>query len=146
MTAETFINRIISILYRHNQRFLAQRLARFGLPLEVGQIPALIQSYRYPGISQDGIAANTALDKGTVARAVKQLEDAGLIYREVDERDRRVNHIYPTAKALELEEQVFRLIRELHDILYQGFGPQEIEEASSLLERMKNNMAKFRLD
>ena len=146
MTAETFINRIISILYRHNQRFLTQRLAQHALPLEVGQIPALIQAYRFPGISQDGIAANTALDKGTVARAVKQLEDAGFIYREVDERDRRVNHIYPTAKAQELEEQVFLLIRELHDILYQGFSPQEIDDANSLLERMKSNIANFRLD
>ncbi|MCR4432231.1 MAG: MarR family transcriptional regulator [Tepidanaerobacteraceae bacterium] len=135
-----FINRTISILYRCNQRFFAQKLENYSLPLEVGQISSLMQVYQHPGITQDGISSNAGMDKGTVAHTVKQLEDAGLVFRQTDDKDRRVNHIFPTPKGLEIRERLFQIIRELHEILYQGFESSEIEEAIALLERMKNNM------
>jgi len=135
-----FINRTISVLYRYNQRFFTQKLEEYSMPVEVGQIPSLIQVYLHPGITQDEISSNACIDKGTAARTVKQLEDAALVTRQTDEKDRRVNHIFPTPKGLEIREQVFQIIRELHEILYQGFCDYEIVEALSLLERMKNNM------
>ncbi|MGI6605408.1 MAG: MarR family winged helix-turn-helix transcriptional regulator [bacterium] len=144
MSRETFINRTISILHRYKQWFLAQRLGQYGLSIEVGQIPVLVQVYRYHGISQDGISTNAVLDKGTVARVVKQLEESGLVVRQTDECDRRVNRIYPTPKALELEGNVFGLLRELQEIMYQGFTQEEIEHVNSLLERMKGNIERIR--
>lgn len=137
---DKFINRTISILYRYNQCFFTQRLGEYSLPMEVGQLPALIQVYRHPGITQDGISLNAGIDKGTVARTVKQLEDNGLVIRETDSKDRRVNHIYATEKGMESKEQVFQIIRELHEVLYRGLCDSEIAEAISLLERMRNNM------
>jgi len=138
-----FINRTISILYRYNQRFFALKMAEYSLPIEVGQIPSLIQVYLYPGITQDGISSNVGLDKGTVARILKQLEDGGLIIRVVDQKDRRVNHIYATPQGLKIKDKVFQVIRELHETLYQGFSDEEIEEAISLLERMKSNIGSY---
>lgn len=135
-----FINNTISVMYRYNQRFFAQKLKQYSLPIEVGHIPTLMQVYRFPGITQDGISSNAGIDKGTVAHALKKLEDAGIVAREMDEKDRRVNHIFPTAKGLEIKEQVFQIIKELHVILYNGFSQSDIDEAISLLERMKSNM------
>jgi DNA-binding MarR family transcriptional regulator len=135
-----FINRTISILYRYNQRFFAQKLKEYSLPIEVGQIPALMQVYRHPGITQEGISCNAGIDKGTVARAVKQLEDNGIIVREIDQEDRRVNHIFATQKGLEIKEKVFQMIRELHEILYKDFDDSEIEKAIFIMEQMKNNI------
>lgn len=137
-----YINRTISVLYRYNQRFLAKKLEEYSLPLEVGQIPSLMQVYCNSGITQDGISCNAGLDKGTVARTVKQLEKAGLVSRETDKKDRRVNHIFATSKGLDIRDQVFQIINELHKILYQGFSDSEITEAISVLERMKDNMRK----
>ncbi|MDD4504628.1 MAG: MarR family winged helix-turn-helix transcriptional regulator [Clostridiaceae bacterium] len=113
------------------------------MPIEVGQIPTLIQVYRHPGITQDGISSNAGIDKGTVARTVKQLEDNDIVIRQSDPKDRRVNHIFATAKGLENREGIFQIIRELHENLYQGFCDSEIEEAISLLERMRNNMIDY---
>lgn len=138
-----FINRTISILYRCNQRFFAQKLEDYSLPLEVGQIPSLMQVYQHPGITQDGISSNAGMDKGTVAHTVKQLEDAGLVFRQTDEKDRRVNHIFPTPGGLAIKEKLFQIIRELHEILYMGFESSEIDLAILLLERMKNNMNRY---
>lgn len=138
-----YINKIISILYRYNQCFFAKKLKENSLPIDVAHIPPLMQIYRYPGITQDGISMNVGMDKGTVARTVKQLEDAGLIMRKTDEYDRRVNHIFPTPRGLEIKGQVFRIIEELHGVLYYGFDAGEIDQAFSYIERMKDNMASF---
>ena len=134
------INRTISVLYRHNQRYFTQKLAEYSLPIEVGQIPTLIQIYRNPGITQDGISSNAGIDKGTVAHIVKQLEKADIVTRQTDSEDRRVNHIFATPKGMESKEQLFQIIRELHEVLYQGFCDSDIAEAISLLERMRKNM------
>lgn len=135
-----FINRTISVMYRYNQHFIIKKLKEYSLPIEVGQIPTLLQVYRYPGITQEGISSNAGIDKGTAAHNLKQLEHAGLIIREIDKKDRRVNHIFAAPKGLQIKEQVFQIIKELHEILYQGFSDSEIEEAIFLLERMENNM------
>ncbi|HOE58120.1 MAG TPA: MarR family winged helix-turn-helix transcriptional regulator [Bacillota bacterium] len=139
MTKE-YINRIISILYRYNQRFFAQKLEEYSLPVEVGQLPTLIQIYKYPGITQDGISSNVGIDKGTVARTVKQLEYAGMIVRRVDEKDRRINHIFVTPKGMKYRINIFKIIEELHEVLYQGFCGSKIEEAISMLDRMRSNI------
>lgn len=137
---QKFVNRNISRLYRDNQRFFAQRLKELKLPIEVGQLPALIQIYLHPGITQDGISANAGIDKGTVARIVKQLEDNSLISRQTDQGDKRVNHIFATEEGLSYEAQVFQIITELHNVLYKGLSDSEIELAINLLERMRKNM------
>lgn len=141
--AEKYINRTISRMYRYNQRFFARKLEEYSLPLEVGQLPIMIQIYRQPGITQDGISANAGMDKGTVAHIVKDLEKAGLIIRRTDPDDRRINHISATEKGLSYEKPLFDIIRELHEVLYQGFCSEKIEEAISILECMKNNMRDY---
>jgi DNA-binding MarR family transcriptional regulator len=140
---EQFINRSISILYRYNQRFFAQKLQEYSLPIEVGQIPTLIQVYRHPGITQDGISSNACMDKGTVARTIKQLEENNIIIKESDPKDRRVNHIFATQKGMKCKEQLFLIIRELHGVLYQGFSDSDIAEAISMLQRMRKNMLDY---
>ena len=137
------INRTISVLYRYSQQFFAEELARRGRPLQVGQLPFLMQVYRHPGITQEGIAQGACMDKGTTARGIAQLERAGLVRRETDENDRRVNHIFATEQALAVREEIHAVIDRLHEVLYTGFGTDEIEQASALLQRMRGNMERL---
>lgn len=51
------------------------------------------------GLRQQDLAISMIKDKGTVARALKQLESAGIIRREVDLEDRRQKRIHLTAKG-----------------------------------------------
>ena len=138
------VNRYISILYRYGQRFLTARLLPLGL--EVGLLPSFLQVCRFPGITQEEIAARTGMDKGTTARSVRRLEDQGFARREGDPYDRRVNHIHPTEKARSLEPQVEAVLAELHRYLYRGFSPQEIDQALDTLRRMQENMEQALLE
>lgn len=141
MNNEKYINRTISVLYRYGQRYFTQMLKERQIPMEVGQLPFMMQVYRHPGISQDGISANAVMDKGTTAKCIKQLEISGLVVREMDEGDKRVNHVYPTEKALAIKGEVLKVIDELHAVLYKGFEPEEIGMANDFLERMKGNIS-----
>ena len=52
------ITRHISLIYRYAQRFLSGRLRDF--PLEAGQLPLMLQLYRYPGVTQEQLAQRLA--------------------------------------------------------------------------------------
>lgn len=134
-------NRYISVIYRYGKRFFTHALKKRKLPADAGDLPFLLQAYRNPGITQDGIAQALGMDKGTTARCLSKMERTGLIYREIDARDRRVNHIYPTDAAAGFQSDMFEIVDELHAILYQGFDEEEIKTAIALLTRMKDNIA-----
>lgn len=135
-----FANRSIANLYRLTQRFFALELRRANTGLEVGWLPVLMQTYHTPGVTQDGISAAAGMDKGTVARVLKQLEDAGFVTRTPDEADRRVNHVFPTQKALDARPHVQEVIQRLHEILCEGLSEEEMERTFALLERMRGNL------
>lgn len=132
-------NRYISIIYRYSQRFFAAKLK--PLDLEVGCMPALLQVCRHAGITQDGVAANTGMDKGTTARSIKQLAQQGFVIRETDSGDRRILHLFATRKGLDLLPEVEKVLGDLHTILYDGFSDDEIIQAVAYIRRMQENLA-----
>lgn len=139
-----FINRYISFLYRCGQCFFKKNFLQLGLmEINPGLLPVLMQIYRHPGISQDCISKNAGIDKGTTARAVKQLQSIGWATRCCDSQDRRINRVYPTGEALKHHDRVMQSITNLHDILYQGFSKEEIDESMRLIRRMKDNISRY---
>ena len=132
-------NRYISVLYRYGQRFFVEELSRRGCELGVGQMPSLLQTWKAPGITQEGISQNTGMDKGTTARAVKSLEETGLIHREADPQDRRVNHITLTPAGEAMIPVLLEVIQKYHQWLFRGFSPEEEREATAYLLRLQNN-------
>ena len=73
-------------------------------PTHVGLIADLVEQ---DGLRQQDLAISTIKDKATIARAVKQLETAGMLRREVDPTDRRQKIITLTARA----HRLFALVR-----------------------------------
>ena len=136
-------NRFISMIYRYGQRIFARMLRQRQLPVEAGQLPFLFQVYRHPGITQEGISANIGMDKGTTARIITQLENSGMVTRNPDEKDRRLNRIHPTQAALDIHPEITEIVEEFHSLLYQGLSPEEITLAKQLLIHMKDNLAAY---
>ena len=54
---------------------------------------------RHPGTTQDAIVSHMYIDKCTVARRTKRLEELGYISRETGKEDRRENNLYVTESA-----------------------------------------------
>ena len=135
------ITRHISLIYRYAQRFLSGRLRDF--PLEAGQLPLMLQLYRYPGVTQEQLAQRLAIDKGTAARGVAQLEKNGLVERREDPADRRAYRLAPTSRALSLEEPLFAITDLLQEALFEGMNDDERRQSAALVLRMAQNLAAY---
>ena len=133
-------NKFISMIYRYTRRYFARELQ--ASKLDAGQLPFLLHLYRCPGATQEQLSCALGMDKGTTARSVAQLEECGLAYRTPDENDRRINHVFPSPAALAREDELFAIIGRLHELLFQGFSPEERSQALSLIIRMKDNIEK----
>lgn len=68
-----------------------------GAPVSVGEAQALFELANNPGISQNELAARLHLEKSTVSRLAKMLEQRGWLDRIRDKNDTRLLHLKLTA-------------------------------------------------
>ena len=76
------------------------------------------------GLSQEELACLLKIDKGTTARALKRLEDAGYVTRCLDKHDKRVNRVFVTEKGRAIGPKLAELSRTWTDALARGFHQQ----------------------
>lgn len=85
---EQFLPYRLSVLTNRISRGLADIYSeRFGISVTEWRVIAVLG--RYPGLSANGVAERTAMDKVAVSRAVARLLERGLIEREMHDADRR---------------------------------------------------------
>lgn len=94
------LGKSLTFLLRDRKIFMGERLSRYGFSGPMYSM--LLHVDRHPGATQDSIANHMYIDKSTVARRIKQMEELGYIRRETDLADRRQNNLYLTdsGKAL----------------------------------------------
>ncbi|MGL5544263.1 MAG: MarR family winged helix-turn-helix transcriptional regulator [Cetobacterium sp.] len=131
------IGRYFSQMYRKGRIFYSQELKKYGLGS--GQSIFLFQLYKKDGVSQEELANTLYIDKGTTARSLKALEEAGFIKREVSDLDKRVNIIHLTKKALELEPKITDILKEWDRILAHSLSEEEEKTLLILLKKISDS-------
>ena len=99
-----YLNRLISMIYRHNRIYMDSRLEE--LHLQSGQYTYLLYLYHHDGQKQDDIVKTLRIDKAGTTRALHKLEKNGYIFRKPDEKDRRGNLVYLTEKAWQIQPRL----------------------------------------
>ncbi|TVY10916.1 MarR family winged helix-turn-helix transcriptional regulator [Paenibacillus cremeus] len=135
------IPRWVSLLYRYSQMYIGDRLKHFDIGR--GQHIFLNSLYKEDGLTQEELSSYLKIDKGTTAKAIKKLEQQGYVTRKLRDDDKRSYHVFLTAKALEIREDVRAVLVEWRNILSQGFTEEEKQQAQLLLERMGTNAAHY---
>ena len=130
------LNKLISIIHRHGQRFFDRELFE---GVKSGQQFFLVRIYENQGISMQELAGLGYFDKGTVTRAIQKLEELSLIRCQVDEADRRIRHLYTTPAARPIVENLYETRQKWNRILTSGMTEQEADEAQRLLGKMAEN-------
>lgn len=128
------ISKWISMLYRYGQSYLSRKLQ--SLHIGSGQYVYLIYLYRSDGATQEEMAESLKIDKGTTARALKKLEEAGYVFRQPDSLDRRSNRVMLTKQAWEIRPLIQSAIEDWVQVITQGYTPAQVEEICKLLEHM----------
>lgn len=134
---ERSLGRWISLLYRHGQMFVGKELE--PCDIGTGQFYFLLALYKRDGMRQEELADLLKIDKGTTARAMDKLEQAGYIRREPSQEDLRANRVFLTPRALEFKPELVAILLRWTDIISNGMTPEEVEQSFSLLETMAQN-------
>ena len=95
---------------------------------------------------QDGLATSEIVTQlkqvgGTMTGVLSRMEDRGLVYREQDERDRRIWRVWLTEAGRQLESELPQLAEETREQTLSGFSKSEREQFSSLIDRAISNFS-----
>lgn len=105
------------------------------LHLYVGQELLLLELWTTDALSQAQLADRLGIEQPTVAKAVKRMETAGLLRRERDARDSRIQRVLLTDRGRELLEPVEQRWAEADSHLLGPLTDEERRQLRSLIEK-----------
>ncbi len=106
------------------RRMYNQLAAQNGITQGIGY--ALINIGK-EGIPATKIAPIMGMTFSSLSRLLKNMEKDGLIYREHDQKDKRVVRIFLTNKGFELREKVKEVVVNFNKNLLQKINPENME-------------------
>jgi MarR family transcriptional regulator, temperature-dependent positive regulator of motility len=122
---------LISVIYRSRNIYLNNSVKLAGL--SYGQFFAILLLSKEENITQDRIADTFYLDKGTVARAVKKLEESGYICRTQDPENRRAHKLNLTVEGRQIIPLVFEIVNKWEKTVCEDFSDDELKKLYSML-------------
>jgi DNA-binding MarR family transcriptional regulator len=90
--------------------------------------------------TQSMLVSLTAMDKVTINRATKALEDRGLIERAPNRFDGRSHHLALTITGRELYGQIVPLAQEMEQQLEQALDPGDAQKLQEILGRLRQRV------
>jgi DNA-binding MarR family transcriptional regulator len=109
--------------------------ALFGLKIPEWRVVA-VTAESDGGLSQQAIGVRTRMDKVTVSRAVRALEQRGLLERSADEADGRALRVALSQSGWRLYESVAPQALALEARLFDRLDQEERAQLESLLSRV----------
>lgn len=114
---------------------------RFALKIPEWRLMAVLGES--PSATQRELVAATAMDKVTVNRASKALEDRGLIGRAPNAADGRSHHLALTETGRELYEQIVPLALTVEAELEKILGSGEAKALETMLAQLRARVAEL---
>ena len=131
------IGKMISLLSRNGERYLATKLQKYDLGF--GQMHILVVIDPGKSFKQVEIAELVGVDTTTMARSIKKLESMEYLQRTVNPNDPRAYHISLTEKGETIRHDVTRILQNYSDTLLSGFSGQETETLFALVNKLLVN-------
>lgn len=139
---EEFLPYRLSVVTNRASRLFARRYSEdFGLAIPEWRVLAVVG--RFGGLSATAVVERTAMDKVKVSRAVRALLDRGLLRREEDPGDRRVQRLAMTAEGRRIHAGIVPLARGLEAELLAGLGAAERAALRQLLDALDRRLSEM---
>ena len=135
----------LSILSNRASQIIAGAYARrFGLGITEWRVIAVLG--RYPGLSANGVAARTAMDKVAVSRTVARLLERGLVQRDTHDDDRRRSVLELSPDGYRIYDEVVPVALEYERRLLAPLDPDERAQLDRLLGKLNEGVAKMDIE
>ncbi len=124
----------ISILDRYSQIILDGELS--PLHLNHRQMVFMIHLYMKEGIHLEELARIYQVNRATVTRAIRSLEQEGYLRKRVDKANAKAYKLYVTEEGFAVRQRLMNAFNRWIDFLTEGFSDEEIRTAVTLISRM----------
>lgn len=131
------LSAMVSLVNRSKYVFFNNHLRPLGL--SAGQFPVLMLLAKEQNIMQETLVRHYHLDKGTIARAVKKLEDGGYIRRIIDPGNRRAVRLFLTEKGEHALPVLQGISREWENRIIAGFSSEDGAALQYLMRKAAEN-------
>jgi len=114
-------------------------------PLNVTRSQWWVLAYlsREDGMTQSQLAEELDLGKVAVGGLIDRLEKTGLVRRDADATDRRVNRVFLEPKSKQLIAKMRKVSHSMNETILKGLSDKELEATSVTLDTMKRNLLAF---
>jgi MarR family transcriptional regulator, transcriptional regulator for hemolysin len=86
--------------------------------------------------TQAHLVEHAKIDKMTLSKAIRKLEDAGLLARESSPEDSRAMHVRFTAKGRKLVQRAVAAIENADDEFFSALGPAQLADYKQLTKQL----------
>ena len=121
-------------------RRLQKKFNQAGLNLTIEQWSVLYHLWKQDGISQQELCNSTFRDKPSITRLVDNLEKLQLVKRTPSRHDRRVNIIFLTDDARQLQEQSMEMANQTLNEALENVPADKIDIAKEVLQIVYDNL------
>ena len=111
-----------------------------GLEITIEQWSILYHLWKEDGLNQQQLCDKTFRDKPSITRLLHNLEKQGLVERKASSTDKRVNYIFLSATAKQLQEQTIEIANQTMDEALVGITKSEIETVKNVLQKVYDNL------
>jgi MarR family transcriptional regulator, transcriptional regulator for hemolysin len=140
-STEPTLGSLLHDVARLMRRRFALRAREAALPLSRSQCSVLFRVALDEGMRQATLAQILDMEPITLVRLIDRLEQAGLLERRLNPRDRRVRMLYLTPAARPVLKQIHRLAAMVHDEACADLPMERREALMADLGRLKANLS-----
>lgn len=114
-------------------------------PLNVTRSQWWVLAYlsREDGMTQSQLAEELDLGKVAVGGLIDRLEKSGLLRRDADATDRRVNRVFLEPKSKQLIARMRKVSHRMNEQILAGLPDEHLEAAATTLDAMKRNLLTY---
>ncbi len=122
-------------------RRLQKNFKLSGIDITIEQWSVLSQLWKEDGKSQQQLCDLTFRDKPSITRLVDNLEKAKLVKRVAAKNDRRINLIFLTKEAENLQDVTMNIANQTLNEALVGVNQDDLEIAKEVLQKVYDNLA-----
>lgn len=106
--------------------------------LSKGQYIYLVRIFENEGIIPERLAERIKVDRTTLSRAVKKLEENGFILKESDKENKKIKHLYTTSKGKQAVQLIIRENNYSNKVAIQQLSALERKNLAEMLAKIKS--------
>jgi DNA-binding MarR family transcriptional regulator len=133
---------LVTQIHHLGRRVFSELLKERGLDIGPGQGRILFALWQEDGVPINKLIKKTLLRKSTLSELLDSLEGARLVRRVQSEEDRRKVLIELTEKTRQMLNVYIEVSKEMTNIFYKGFQPEEMDQFETYLQRVLDNLVK----